>query len=313
MKYTLYREGNFYKGTLHAHTNRSDGRLSPQETIERYKNNGFSFLGISDHMVYGYYPEAEDENFLSIPAAELHTHEKGVAHHLLALGEPEHTGFSYGTLDPALNKLDVQSLIDLIVEKNNLAIYCHPHWSRVGIGRLCELENLTGMEIYNHECEMGWRSGKAEVFFDHLLWHGRRIWCLGSDDTHSKDYTFCGGYITVKTPDFSHRGILKAIADGSFYASSAREGQPAPRIFDFICGDGMAKLWCDPSRDVYFYFSTSTDPAKWSYSYKCIHAKENDPVSYAEQEIPEGTKYVKVTIEDFSGNTSWCQPIWLED
>lgn len=311
-KYTLFPEGDFYKGNLHTHTNLSDGKLTPEETIARYKKNGYSFLGISDHMVYGYYPEFEDEHFLSLPAAEIHTFENGVAHHLLAVGDPEETKFNFGTLDPALNQMDVQSLINHIRAQNNLAIYCHPYWSRVKLEQVVNLKEIVGIEIYNHECEMEWKSGNAEVFFEHLWWHGRQVWCFGTDDTHSKEYTFCGGYITVKTPDFSHQGIIKAIAEGSFFASSAREGAEAPRILDFFCEDGIAKLRCDPCRDAYFYFGCSTDPKSWSYSFKSTHADKENPITSVEHEIPAETKYVKVSIQDFSGYNSWCQPLWLK-
>ncbi len=309
--YTLSREGNFYKGNLHTHTTVSDGKLTPEEVIARYKRNGYRFLGISDHMFYGYYPQYEDKDFLSIPAAEIHTSENGVAHHLLAFGDPEQTKLTAGKVDSALNQMDVQSLIDYIRAQRNLVFYCHPYWSRAEIHQVARLENIVGIEIYNHECEMEWKSGNAEVFFEHLWWHGNRVWCFGTDDAH-RSHTFCGGYITVKTDDFSHRGILKAIKKGSFFASSAREGEEAPKILDFYCEDGVAKLWCDPCRDVYFYFGASFDAEIWSYSYKSFHSDQENPITYREQKIPEGTKYVKVSVQDFSGYNSWCQPIVLK-
>ncbi len=37
------------KGNLHAHTHLSDGLLSPQEVIARYKELGYDFLAITDH------------------------------------------------------------------------------------------------------------------------------------------------------------------------------------------------------------------------------------------------------------------------
>jgi hypothetical protein len=37
------------KGNLHAHTHLSDGLLSPQEVIARYKALGYDFLAITDH------------------------------------------------------------------------------------------------------------------------------------------------------------------------------------------------------------------------------------------------------------------------
>lgn len=37
------------KGNLHTHTCLSDGRLSPEEVIARYKELGYDFLAITDH------------------------------------------------------------------------------------------------------------------------------------------------------------------------------------------------------------------------------------------------------------------------
>ena len=48
-KFTLYREGNCYKGNLHIHTTLSDGEKTPEEIKDVYKNNGYSFVAITDH------------------------------------------------------------------------------------------------------------------------------------------------------------------------------------------------------------------------------------------------------------------------
>ncbi len=56
-KRTLYQSGKFYKGNLHTHTTRSDGSSEPEETAKRYRQEGNSFLAITDHWVYGVHEE----------------------------------------------------------------------------------------------------------------------------------------------------------------------------------------------------------------------------------------------------------------
>lgn len=318
-KYTLFREGNWYKGNLHTHTTVSDGVFSPKNTIDRYKKNGYSFLAISEHMVYSHYPEYETDSFLSIPAAEVHTSKGGTGlHHMIAFGEPQNTKFhNMEHLDQELfNTMSTQELINYIRGKNNLVIYNHPYWSRDDICDIVKLENIVGMEIYNYNCETSWKCGNSEVFYEHFLWHDNFIWCFGTDDAHgARDINdYCGGYITVKTNDFSHTGIINAIKLGSFFASSAREGEQAPKILDFIFDDGVAKIWCEPCRDVYFYAGCRSYPHVFpgGYDFKALHAKKDKPITYGEFKVPENTKFVRASVQDFSGNNSWCQPIVLQ-
>ena len=180
--YTLPRSGNFYKGNLHTHTTLSDGLLSPEDTILKYKNNNFAFLSITDHNLYGIFSEWNLENFLMIPGIEFNTSNAPAGtwgHHIVGIGHPGDTGFYHGERfvdDKSLKNENVQRIIDFLVERNNLAIYAHPYWSRVDISDIVHLKNLTGMEIMNYACEASWKSGNAEVFYSHFLWESNFIW-----------------------------------------------------------------------------------------------------------------------------------------
>lgn len=37
------KTGNWYKGNLHCHSTNSDGKLSPKEVVDLFKENGYSF------------------------------------------------------------------------------------------------------------------------------------------------------------------------------------------------------------------------------------------------------------------------------
>lgn len=306
--YTLSRNGSFYKGNLHTHTTLSDGVLSPEDTIQKYMKNNYAFLSITDHNIYGIYSDWNTESFLMIPGIEFdtfNTSSESKRHHIVGIGHPGDTGFFHGERfvdKKSLRNEHVQDIINFLVAKNNLAIYAHPYWSKVDISDIVYLENLTGMEIINYGCEASWRSGNAEVFFEHFLWQGNYIWCMGTDDSHGVVNDYFGGYIVVKTMDFSHRGILDAIRNGSFYACYACDGKEAPAIIDFIVEDGIAKIACQPCRVVYIYTPIG---------HMAFHGTEDSPVTYAEYKIKPECRYVKATCVGFGGNISWAQPILI--
>ena len=47
IKYTLEREGNYYRGNLHTHSTVSDGGLTPEELKELYKKFIYERRGFS--------------------------------------------------------------------------------------------------------------------------------------------------------------------------------------------------------------------------------------------------------------------------
>ena len=68
--YLLPKEGTFYKANLHCHTNLSDGRLTPEEIKELYKNNGYSIVAYSDHDALFCNYHLTDEDFVALTAYE---------------------------------------------------------------------------------------------------------------------------------------------------------------------------------------------------------------------------------------------------
>jgi len=63
--------GNWYKGNLHVHTTNSDGLISSEEVVKRYRDNGYSFLAITDHNLITDASEYSSQDFLLIKGTEL--------------------------------------------------------------------------------------------------------------------------------------------------------------------------------------------------------------------------------------------------
>ncbi len=308
--YTLAREGRFYKGNLHTHTTLSDGAYDPEQVMKIYKDNGYDFLSITDHNKYGIFAGSNSDDFLIMPGIELDTVYEGKVHHMVGISTPGETKMSHGQVVTREFKAGKtpQQLIDFLVENGNAVIYAHPFWSYVNPDDVCVFDNLTGMEIFNYSCERTWKSGLAEYFYDYLWRKDKRMWCFSNDDAHIKrpfpGSDCCGGYITVKSGEFSHAGIMNAIRGGSFYASSADMGQSAPFIYDFMVEGGVAKVKCSPCKGIYIIVARNC--------FMPLFGTAEAPVEYSEFVLPEAAAYVKAICVDFNGYISWTQPIVLK-
>ena len=63
--------GNWYKGNLHSHTTVSDGKMTPEQSVEVYKEHGYNFLALSEHDIYtDYRKQYNTDNFIMISAIE---------------------------------------------------------------------------------------------------------------------------------------------------------------------------------------------------------------------------------------------------
>src|SRR2546425_8127200 len=90
------KPGRFYRGNIHTHSTRSDGRTKPAEVIAAYRDHDYDFLALTDHFLENYgFPivdtrEFRSETFTTILGAELHAPrtEIGERWHILAVGLP---------------------------------------------------------------------------------------------------------------------------------------------------------------------------------------------------------------------------------
>lgn len=310
-KRTLYKEGTFKKGNFHTHSTRSDGIASPEEIAKAYKELGYDFLAITDHWVYGIHENLNSEDFLLFPGTELDIETpKRTDHHIVAIGLPE-----TNTIPDAYtfekerfgNRLSTpERIIEYFGQRGNATIYAHPYWSKVDSTDIKYLQGLLGMEIYNHASEVETNNGNSETYYDHFLFVRNKTFCFATDDAHDLRRQSIGGFIMVKCREFSHRGILKAIKDGSFYASSG------PLLEDFYVEDTkddlrkkgynkIAKVTCLPCKDIYF-----KTPHTGDHIYS-----EKGSLTSAEFLLRGDEEYVRVVLKNEKGEKAWSQPIWL--
>ncbi|MHB8962731.1 MAG: PHP domain-containing protein, partial [Saccharofermentanales bacterium] len=150
---TLSDKGSWFKGNTHTHTTLSDGTRSPQETAAVYRDNGYSFLFLSDHNIYQEHRASGTPDFLLIPAVERDINvpdEVMKCYHVVGIHDASSGRRPYGDGEqfaaPGWDGIrSVQSVIDGLAAHGNLSILAHPVWSRNEMDDLLQLKGLLGI------------------------------------------------------------------------------------------------------------------------------------------------------------------------
>ena len=227
------------KGSLHCHTTRSDGLLSPEEVIRLHGRYGYDFLALTDHRIYNRTDYAPDSGVLILPGMEMdrllalpgrrwfHTVCLGPA------GDPpfaQDERFESGVVDDAEA---YQPLLDSLHAAGFLTIYCHPEWSMTPARLFEKQRGNFAMEIWNSGCVLENGLDGNAAYWDELLLQGIRIFGVATDDGHARHH-HGNGWVRVRAeknvPD-----ILRALREGAFYASCG------PELHDFYIADGKSR------------------------------------------------------------------------
>ena len=124
------RPGRFYKGNLHLHSTRSDGKLEPGAVLAAYRERDYDFVALTDHFLPRFdFPLVDTRQwrtpeFTTIFGAELHARsmENGEPWHILAVGLP---------LDFAPNAQDETGpqLVTRAAAAGAFVAIAHPAWN----------------------------------------------------------------------------------------------------------------------------------------------------------------------------------------
>ena len=211
--------GQWLRGNLHTHTNRSDGARPPQAVIDDYAGRRYDFLMISDHDVY-----TSDEDLshydargmVLIPGNEVTANGSHLLHvnanRMIAPCPQRQTILNEATGS------DPQSFV----------IVCHPNWSFPAFSmfnhtsreQLEEWVGYTGLEIYNGVIGRLDGSPYATNKWDMLLSQGRHVWGYAHDDSHASKNDVELGWNVVYAKSNSLSEIVNALQRGRFYAST---------------------------------------------------------------------------------------------
>ncbi len=246
----------WYKGNIHAHTDRSDGRLPPSALVDWYAARDYDFLAITDHgRVTRLNQNQRSNGMLLLPGAEVTAwDEKAQAfHHLLAL-------LNADELDTvtALKMGPPQQIVDQLVAGGAVVFSAHPYWLGLSSAETGALRGTSGIEVYNHLCQLERARGYSEQHWDELLLAGKRMWGIAVDDCHWREPDSGGGWVMVRAGELTPGALLASIRRGDFYSTQG------PQVTRFeVVGDrtlptgtpGAAEVVidCSPCRKIVFF------------------------------------------------------------
>ena len=276
-KYLISENGNFYKANLHCHTNLSDGRMTPEEVKELYKQHGYSIVAYTDHDVFVLHPELCDETFLALNGFEVETnrHTSNVFEelktcHICAIALEEtteiqpcfhRTEYCWGNALETRKRVKfdesepdfvrqysgecMTKMMTTFREKGFFVTYNHPTWSLETYEDYMGYDGMHAMEIVNFGCvHAGYEDRNGRVY-DDMLRGGKKLYCIAADDNHDLGSS-CGGYTMIKADKLEYRTITKALEDGNFYCSEC-----GPDILELYMEGDTLHVKTTEAREIY--------------------------------------------------------------
>lgn len=279
--------GRGIKTGLHCHTTRSDGGLSPTETVERYRSKGFQCVGITDH-------------------GQVTQLESSLGDEILVLQATENGG------DPDLIGIGVESAVEpslplperarLLAGQGGFTIAAHPTYCGVLPGVYAECADLMAIEIYNAYCDAAYANGYALELWDMVLGLGKRVWGVAADDAHlnpkKRHYSDAGlGWVEIWADALAPEPVLHALKQGAFFSTQG------PVFNEIVVQDGTIRLTCSPVEQV-----------RWR-TFGAVGHVEYAPEGSAltGSSLPDWfhpCKYVRIELVDRRGKRAWSNPIF---
>lgn len=292
--------GQFWRGNLHTHTDRSDGTLSPEAVCAYYRDNGYDFLALTDHYMerFGYpltdAPALRSETFLPIAGAELHAGDTSWSGlwHILAVGlPPDFPGNLPDETGPQIAARAMQA--------GAFVAAAHPAWYSLCEADVLSLGGVHAIETYNGTSVDHNDRPDSWYMLDALSAQGYRYFACATDDAHFDPHRadVLRGWVMVKAETLTQEAIVTALKRGHFYSSTG------PQILDIQVEPGEAvTARCSPASSVFV-----TGKGWWA---RHEHGNGLREVTFDIREFR--SPYCRVTVRDAAGGRAWSNPIWFE-
>jgi hypothetical protein len=290
-KQILENRGGWYKGNLHMHTTRSDGAMDRDAAIRLYRDHGYDFVCVTDHRING---EGEKKDgILVLPGSEWDTGDNihSPIFHILSIGNTRPVRM------PLSPRPEPEEIIRIIREAGGLAILAHPTWSVMDPTDIVRCKGITAAEIWNTVSGLPGNPDRADasLYFDLWAKHGILVPAVADDDTHAYQADACRSYIMAGASSCTPEEILRAIAEGNFYASQG------PEIRSLTLNPETRTVTLTTSPDVAcVYFSSNM---AWS----SFRIQEGYREKYQYEATP-GETYLRVTLVDKAGRKAFSSP-----
>ena len=310
-----------YKANLHCHSVISDGKKTPEELKEMYKNHGYSILAITDHETPCCHSDLDDENFLTITGYEGYIRNNprydayGTEIHLNLFArdpknetlicyqkefckyttEEQQAKFKKVVFDKprACTVEYVNDYIRIAKENGYIVAFNHPYWSFDTTENILAYEGFFSMEMCNYGSYLSNGLEYNGALYNELLRNGKRIFCHSADDNHNgapDDSPLCdsfGGFTMIMPDDFTYDGVISAMEKGEMYSSMGP-------VFKEVSIEGnRLHIECSDVKDIIVHNGGKRHIGARAATGKLINS--------ADFELKDGTKFVRVTIIDKDG------------
>ena len=302
----------WYKGSLHNHTNKSDGDSSPADVIQWYRRHLYHFAAITDHnlvtpveILSAHYDEKE--RFLVLPGEEItdiypsSDGEKPI--HINALGitrtlAPEHGRDAVAVL---------QGNVDSVRAAGGLPMVNHPNYRWALTAE--DILPVTGFSLFEFaNCgaavnNSGIDSPGTEEMWDILLTGGKQVWGVASDDSHhfttfSPRHDNPGrGWVMVRSGKLAPENLYQALERGDFYSTTG----VILEEYSTVVGRIAIKIqqWGHTRYRIEFIGRSGS----------VLYTRSG---TFAEYRISGGESYVRVRVTDSNNLRAWTQPVFIE-
>ena len=322
MKYLISPDKKQYKANFHCHSIHSDGKHTPEELKEMYKNNGYSILAITDHESPISNQDLADPDFVMIDGYEVYIRDaadgkfrpfqKEVHLNFLAK-EPNNLKMiardrrytRYLERDGILDQIPyiseetreysteyINHFIKTANENGYLVTYNHNYWSLEEEATTLSYEGFFSMEMANYSSLLLNGLDYNALLYDKMCRSGKRVYCHGADDNHNKfpvgdpaSDSF-GAFTMVMTDDLSYSGVISALENGDIYSSMG------PVIHSLAIDGNKVQIKCSGVSHIFAIYGGKKNGRLNGYG---------NSLTEAEFEIPEGALYIRISLIDENG------------
>ncbi|MEP7198985.1 MAG: hypothetical protein ABI874_04125 [Chloroflexota bacterium] len=291
------------KGSLHTHTNNSDGDAPTEHVVDWYATHGYDFLAITDH------------NTITLPTSDRLLWLRSTEISLAAERKPIHVNaFDIGELQLRTNPDEsivqtLQRAVDVTNAAGGFAMINHPNFKwAFDHEAMARVNGWSLLEIYNASTDcnnfgFGGRIG-VEAMWDKLLSAGQRAHGVATDDSHDFLKERWGhisppglAWVEAWVDQKSVAAVARALQAGDFYASTEIE------FDELVMGESAFHLRIRQMQD---YAYTTLFIGKDGHVFSAVHGTQP---SYAARG-DEG--YVRAKVLSSNGGWAWTQPLWLD-
>ena len=280
--------GKWFKGNLHLHTTRSDGRLNLAEASAYYAEHGYDFISITDHRVPFIGAELGDQlPIMILDGIELDgKDDQGSTLQVVCIGSA--TGIS--------EDMALMEALEKARSQGTFLIWVHPY----GLGDTVVdglRHEFHGVEVYNHFGEMLTGEGNGAFHWDSVLEQQPDILRLATGDNHF--FWHCppqvGGWIMVNASELSPAAIMASIRKGNFYSLCSPD-------FKSIYIEKGNRVVAETSSIVHARLISPATKGKWRAE---VDERNMTKTNFA---IPEDWAFARLGIEDAFGKKAWSNP-----